>query len=67
MSRTGFPLAPQFRQLGQELFQALSLWAAAQVTRAQRRQSGLTLADLMQQVYRIKRGESRPKGFLGHF
>jgi hypothetical protein len=30
MSRTDFPLAPQFRELGQELFQALPLRAVAQ-------------------------------------
>ena len=60
MSRTNFPLAPQFRELGQELFQALPLRAMAQVTRTECGQSGLALADLMQQVCRIERGESRP-------
>src|SRR3954447_1652696 len=65
MGRTGFPLAPQFREPGQELLQALPLRAVAQVTRAECREGGLTLADLMQEVRRIERGESRPEGFLG--
>ena len=60
MSRTDFPRAPQFRELGQELFQALPLRAVAQVTRAERGQGGLTLAALRQQVCRIERGGARP-------
>ena len=65
MSRTDFPLSPQLRELGEELFEALPLRAVTQVARAERGESGLTLADLMQEVRRIERGEFRPEDFLG--
>src|SRR4051794_41328753 len=65
MGRTDIPLPPQLRELGEESLQALPLRAVAQVARAERGESRLSLADLMQEVRRIERGEFRPEGFLG--
>ena len=49
----------------EELLKALPLRAVTQVARAERGKSGLPLADLMQELRRIERGEFRPEGFFG--
>ena len=60
MSRTDFSFSPQLRELGQELLEALPLRAVTQVARAECRQRGLALTNLMQELRRIERGQSPP-------
>jgi hypothetical protein len=64
MGRPDFARAPQLRELGQELFEALPLWATTQIAGAERGECGLTLTDLMQKFRRIERDEFRPEGFF---
>src|SRR5581483_7763835 len=65
MGRTDFSLSPKFRELREELVKALPLRAVTQVARAECGESGLPLADLMQELRRIEGREFCPKGLLG--
>ncbi|HMB02522.1 MAG TPA: hypothetical protein VKP69_02145 [Isosphaeraceae bacterium] len=57
MGRTNFSRTPQSGELGEKLLQTFVFRTMTQVIRAERRQSGLAVADLMQELQRVQRGE----------
>src|SRR5258708_1442270 len=65
MGRTRFSATPQLRKFGEILLQTFALRAMTQVAPSERRQGGLALADLMQDLQGIERGEFRSQRLFG--